>query len=387
MGQDIDTTGMLEGVSWSRDTWIRLAHLGRLPLAAVTRLAQCWPSDETLARASRAALTDAGIPAAAAERWRSISADDIRACVEWLRGPDRHLVDLGSAAYPPLLRRISDPPVALYVCGDRDALSLPMLAMVGSRNPTRGGQDNARQFAAHLAGCGLIIVSGLAAGVDSASHLGALDADGLTVAVCGTGLDTIYPASNTSLAQQIARNGALLSEYPIGTPPRRANFPQRNRLISGMALGTLIVEASRRSGSLITARLASEQGREVFAIPGSIHNPMARGCHWLIRQGAKLVETAEDVLEELAPLLGAALGQPRARTVSPSQPVPALDADYLQLLDAMGHDPASIDTLVERSGLTAAEVSSMLLILELNGLVVAAPGGLFTRTPSKRLTR
>jgi DNA processing protein len=278
------------------------------------------------------------------------------------------------------LREIPDPPPLLFVHGDPEVLHTPQLAMVGSRNPSVSGSETAREFAYHLATSGLSITSGLAIGIDGASHAGALDAGGITIAVTGTGLDRVYPASQHDLAHRIAEQGALVSEFPPQTQVKSGNFPRRNRIISGLALGTLVVEAAHKSGSLITARLASEQGREVFAIPGSIHNPMARGCHRLIRQGAKLVETANDVLEELAPLLQELEPLPHQGTQESLELRDELDAEYQLLLKCMGFDPTPIDLLIERSGLTAEVVSSMLILLELEGHVSSAPGGIYCRT-------
>jgi DNA processing protein len=302
--------------------------------------------------------------------------------LRWLEADGHHFIPWGSPDYPALLTQLRDPPIGLYVRGHPSVLASPQLAMVGSRNPTPAGRDTARDFAAHLASCGLTITSGLAAGIDTASHAGALAADGITIAVCGTGLDILYPQSNAALAQSIVVKGALISEFATGTPPIKHNFPRRNRLISGLALGTLVVEAAVRSGSLITARLAGEQGREVFAIPGSIHNPLARGCHQLIRQGAKLVETAQDILTELGPL-ASTLQQPLALSksadVSGNFPSP-LDKEYEILLDALGFAPAGMDLLVQRTGLKTDVVASMLLILELDGHIESYPGGLYVRT-------
>ncbi len=294
------------------------------------------------------------------------------AALTWLSQPAHHLVTWADADYPALLRQIPDPPLALYVLGDRALLSRPQLAIVGSRNPTPTGRENARAFSRHLAGAGLAITSGMALGIDGAAHRGALAAEGgATVAVVATGLDRVYPARHKELAHDIAARGALVSEFPLGTPPLAEHFPNRNRLISGLSLGVLVVEAAVGSGSLITARLATDQGREVFAIPGSIHSPLSRGCHALVRQGAKLVETANDVLEELGAL---------ARVAAEARPLPAdLPAPQRQLLEHLGHDPASIDQLVERSGLTAEAVSSMLVQLELQGLVEAGAGGKYQR--------
>jgi len=289
------------------------------------------------------------------------------------------------ARYPALLGQIADAPALLYVRGDPQALTAPQLAMVGSRRPTAGAARTARQFAAYLAQAGLVITSGLAVGIDAASHAGALDAGGRSIAVLGSGLDAIYPPEHAGLAARIAAHGALVSEFPPGTPPRRGNFPRRNRLISALSLGTLVVEAARHSGSLITARLAAEQGREVFAVPGSIHNPLVRGCHALIRGGATLVEGAEDVLQELQ------IPLPKQQlTESPEAPREAsgagalLDNDYKILLDALGHEPAGVDLLVERSGLPSPSVASMLLILELEGHVELQADGRYMRLGEPR---
>jgi len=301
--------------------------------------------------------------------------------MQWLEQPRNHLLRITDPDYPPLLRELASPPTALFLHGDPDLLSLPQIAIVGSRNPSTGGRRNAMEFAAHLAHAGLVIASGLATGIDAAAHRGALDADGFTLAVTGTGLDRVYPAHNRALAHDIAMNGLLVSEFPTGTPPLPANFPRRNRILAGLALGTLVVEAALRSGSLITARLAAEAGREVFAIPGSIHNPLARGCHALIRDGAKLVETGGHILEELAGLLREAGFNPRP-TPEPAAVEDAaqgMDLQHAALLDAMGFDPATTDELVQRTGFPAAEVSSMLLLLELQGHVSSGAGGLFTR--------
>ncbi len=312
--------------------------------------------------------------------WRGAEQD-----MHWLARPGNRLLRITDPAYPARLRALPNPPSALFLHGDPTLLSLPQLAIVGSRHPTTGGRRNARDFAAHLAGAGLVIDSGLATGIDAAAHRGALDADGLTLAVTGTGLDRVYPAKNRTLAHEIAMSGLLVSEFPTGTPPLPANFPRRNRVLAGLSLGTLVVEAALKSGSLITARLAAEAGREVFAIPGSIHNPMARGCHALIRDGAKLVETAEHVFEELVPLLGDTVAQARITPTEASGPVAeeaSMDPQHRQLLDAMGYDPVTTDELVKRTGFPASEVSSILLLLELQGHVSSAPGGLFTQLGS-----
>ncbi|MGI9200126.1 MAG: DNA-processing protein DprA [Woeseiaceae bacterium] len=298
---------------------------------------------------------------------------------EWQREARHHVLQADDEAFPQLLREISNPPLLLYVDGNVDILHLPALAIVGSRNPSKGGERNAFEFAQHLASVGFTIVSGLAQGIDTAAHQGALAAGGRTIALLGHGVDRVYPASNKALAEEIAATGALVSEFPLGTHPQRELFPQRNRLISGLSLGTLVVEAARRSGSLITARLAGEQGREVFALPGSIHNPLARGCHQLIRQGAKLVETSADIVAELAPLAGQIL-QNTMESTSNEETGELLDDEYVQLRNYIGHDPIGIDELAQNSGLTIEQVSSMLLILELHGEIESLSGGRYVLT-------
>lgn len=294
-----------------------------------------------------------------------------------MAGPDHHLVYRDADDFPLLLQQIPDPPEKLYVSGNVDALHLPALAIVGSRNPTRQGRQNAYEFARHLGRSGFCIVSGLAQGIDAAAHEGALDGGAMTVAFLGHGIDQVYPPANRDLARRIRHQGALCSEFPLGTGPRRELFPQRNRLISGLALGTIVVEAALRSGSLITARLASEQGREVFAIPGSIHNPLSRGCHLLIRQGAKLVESAADIVSELGPLVQHIATRPDETNTSVSDAADK-DTDYEMLLEVMGFDPATADELAGQSGLTIDQVSSMLLILELHGEIEALSGGRYS---------
>ncbi len=302
----------------------------------------------------------------------------------WLEQPGQHLIVFGSADYPPLLARAPDPPAALWVRGDPTVLWLPQLAIVGARSASAGGLANARDFAATFARGGLVVTSGLAEGVDGAAHTATLDAGGSTIAVSGTGVDVVFPRQHAQLAARIAAQGALVSEFALGTDGRAAHFPRRNRIIAGLSLGTLVVEAGLRSGTLITARCASEAGREVFAIPGSIHNPLARGCHRLIRDGAKLVESAQDVLDELGPLareLGADLAQrlaaAPASTAHASRPGArqTQDPEYAALLAALGHDPLPMDELAARTGLTVASLSSMLLMLELDGVVVSGQGG------------
>jgi DNA processing protein len=291
--------------------------------------------------------------------------DAVGRALEWVSRPQRAIVTLADASYPRQLLEIADPPALLYVVGDATLLSSVSLAVVGSRNATPQGLANAQAFARALSSAGMTIVSGLALGIDSAAHRGGLEARGGTIAVLGTGADVVYPKQNEALAREITARGALISEFPLGTPPVPGNFPRRNRLISGLARGCLVVEAAHPSGSMITARLANEQGRDVFAIPGSIHSPLSRGCHALIKQGAKLVETAQDVLDELG--------------VAGRTSAPVARAADTELLAHMGFDPCDIDTLVARSGLTADAVSAMLLQLELDGRVGSLSGGLYQR--------
>jgi len=291
--------------------------------------------------------------------------------------PQHHVLGWHEADYPALLREMPGPPLALFVSGDPARLWHPSIAIVGSRRPSAGGRENGYAFAAAMARSGLAVTSGLAAGIDGAAHRAALDAGGLTIAVLGTGIDDPYPRAHVELYRQIiARGSVVVSEYPPGTPARRGQFPARNRIIAGLALGTLVVEAAQRSGALITARLASEAGREVFAIPGSIHNPMARGCHRLLRQGAVLVETPEEVRQTLAPM-AASLGQSiKHRLQAEPEPVTPAPAhpDARRLWHALGHDPVGLDQLAERTGLPAATLSSLLLVLELEGRIAAAHG-------------
>ena len=276
------------------------------------------------------------------------------------------MLTLADTAYPKQLLEIPDPPALLYVAGSPELLSIPSLAVVGSRNATPQGLRNAHAFARAFSDAGLAIVSGLAIGVDSDAHRGGLEGPGSTIAVLGTGIDVTYPRRNAALADEILSRGALVSEFPLGTEPHAGNFPRRNRLISGLAKGCLVIEAAVDSGSLITARFAVDQGREVFAIPGSIHSPLSKGCHALIKQGAKLVESAQDVLDELG--------------ISGRRPASAQEAGKgHDLLEKMGFDPCDIDELTVRSGLSAEAVSATLLELELDGKIAGLPGGLYQR--------
>jgi DNA processing protein len=303
----------------------------------------------------------------------------------WAEDPAHHVLPFNDLRYPALLRAVPGCPIALYVAGSIDALNEPQLAIVGTRNPSPAGREIAFEFAAALAQRGLSITSGLADGIDSAAHRGALAAQGTTLAVLGSGIDIIYPRRNRPLSDEIRRNGALISEFPLGTPPRRANFPRRNRIIAALTLGTLVVEAAQRSGSLITARLAGDAGREVFAVPGSIRNPVSRGCHALIRQGAKLTESAADILSELNfSAFFAKVGCPAEARARALRFEAGMDKEHKILLDALGFDPVDLDTLVVRTGFKPEAVSSMMLILELEGHVQAAPGGRYSRVVRSR---
>lgn len=353
--------------------WLALAN-AHVRVSEFLLLADHFGGPAEIARQTQSRLQKTGLTEHKSAAIANPDTDQIDRGLEWLAGDRHHLITWHSDTCPDLLRQIPSPPLLLYVNGNPDLLHLPALAIVGSRNPTAGGARNAFDFAHHLCSAGFTIVSGLAQGIDSAAHRGAIKAGGNTIAFLGHGIDRIYPAANSDLAHDIAAGGALISEYPLGTQPAKHHFPERNRLISGVSLGTLVVEAARRSGSLITARLAAEQGREVFALPGSIHNPMARGCHELIRQGAKLVETAADIVSELAPLADLAL-QTTMESGARELPEMPVDDEYAALRQSLGHDPLSADEVAGRSGLTIEQVSSMLLILELRGEVESLPGG------------
>ncbi|HOV95992.1 MAG TPA: DNA-processing protein DprA [Thermomonas sp.] len=322
-----------------------------------------------------------GLTAPVCNAIRTPDAAALRNAAEWLQAPGHHLLGWRDAEYPPLLRRIASPPAMLFVAGDPAQLWRPAVAIVGSRTATAGGCTNAGQFARQLAKAGLCIASGLAAGIDAAAHSATLEAGGVTVAVLGTGPDIAYPARHQTLLERIAATGAVVSEHPPGTGPLRQHFPSRNRILAGLSLGTLVIEAALRSGALITAHQAIDAGREVFAVPGSIHNPMVRGCHRLIREGATLVETPQEVIDALTPLVldlaralqGELCASPLP-SVAPAQSPLLAQTNYNRLWQALGHDPTGMDALEERTGLTVAELSAMLLTLELEGHVAAEHG-------------
>ena len=383
-------------------SWLRLALSPGIGNETARKLLTAFGSVQAVFAQDAAALRQLG----SEKLVRALHAEpeglktQLQTTLAWLRGgPDRRLATLDDAAYPPVLLNIEDPPLMLYLLGvhvntaffapENRANDAVNLAMVGSRNPTPQGEANAREFARYFASKGLTVVSGLALGIDGAAHDGALIGDGQTIAVVGTGLDRVYPKKHLALAHRIAAQGMLVSEFPLGTPPLTANFPKRNRIISGLSVGTLVVEAALKSGSLITARMAVEQGRDVFAIPGSIHSPQSRGCHALIKQGAKLVEVAEDVLEELGLSLPAAPRPAQRRAVShtaretepplqQAQQGEAANSDSA-LLTALGHDPVSLDALQARTGLPTPQLQAELMTLELQGQLARLPGGFFQR--------
>jgi DNA processing protein len=358
----------MNDAAWDRR---KLAAAARAQLSAVQLMALAGPGAPGAGHPESSSLTTLAL-----SRFLQPDESAVDADLRWLDASGAQLLSATDPRYPALLRESPDAPGVLYVLGDPQALSEPQIAMVGSRGPTAGGRDTARSFAAWFASAGITVTSGLALGIDAACHQGALQAGGLTVAVLGCGLDTCYPRQNGPLFEKIRRSGALVSEFPPGTKALAAHFPQRNRIIAGLAHGTLVVEAGSQSGSLITARLAGAAGREVFAIPSSIHNPVARGCHELIRQGAKLVEKPEDVLVDLKISLSS---QILAAPPSGTGEAPVLDKAYKILLDALAFEPASVDTLIERTGLNSESIASMLLVLELDGHVAPHPGGRYSR--------
>ena len=359
-------------------SWLQLTLSPGLSPSAIRRLlGEFGLPDQVLARPRN--VLAAYAPAAALDAlFSDETRDSVARALEWVAEPGHWIVTLADSAYPRALLEITDPPPLLYVSGRVELLARPSLAVVGSRNATPQGESNAEAFAKSLSEAGLTIVSGLAMGIDAAAHRGGLAGPGSTIALLGTGIDVIYPRRNAELAADLAERGALVSEFPIGTGPVAYNFPRRNRLISGMSRGCLVVEAAAASGSLITARSAAEQGREVFAIPGSIHSPLSKGCHALIKSGAKLVESAEDILAELAGFRAASRSPAPAARSSPRA------SNEPELLAHMGHDAVDIDLLCARAGWTAEQVSSELLRLELDGRITVLPGGLYQRLEKGR---
>lgn len=353
------------------ESWLKLALVPGIGDGTQRKLLEAFGSPDVVLSASRAQLVRHISQKQADDLLAGPDAQQLADTLSWLSEPGHHLITWQDEDYPSQLREIPDPPVLLFAKGLRNLLQQNCLAIVGSRNATPQGEANAEAFAETLSRAGITIVSGLALGIDAAAHRGGLKGTGSTIAVVGTGLDRVYPARNKALAHDIAENGLLLSEFPLGTISAPGHFPKRNRVISGLSHAVLVVEAALNSGSLITARLALEQGREVMAIPGSIHSPLSKGCHALIKQGAKLVESAQDIAEELA------------WPVMPSQMPQSSDAARRDdpLLQHIGFDPVSLDQLVERSGLTVEALSAKLLTLELEGFVSQLPGGRYQRLP------
>jgi DNA processing protein len=345
-------------------SWVILSLIPGLGNEGLRRLLQAYGSPEAVLCASVSSLSKCAKPAVACAIAEGIDESELAPVAAWLGDSLNRILTIADTDYPQQLLNITDPPLLLYVKGRLDLLNMQSLAIVGSRNASAQGLRNAEAFAKSASDTGLCIVSGMAHGIDSSAHLGGLEGVGSSIAVVGTGLDKVYPAANRELAHRLAQHGTLISEFPLGTPPLAANFPRRNRIISGLSLGCLVVEASLQSGSLITARMALEQGREVFAIPGSIHSPQSKGCHALIKQGAKLVENAQDILEELG------------YRSSTAHPEIALEHP---LFVHLGFDPLDTESLAQRSGLTIAELSAILLQLELDGHIASLPGGLYQR--------
>ena len=347
-------------------SWLALSQIPGLGNEGMRRLLQAFGTPAHIFATPAHTLKQVVQPAVAQAISQGWDEAALAPTFSWLEDPNNAILTLADPGYPQVLLNIPDPPLLLYVKGRRELLNRPTLAVVGSRNATAQGLSNAEAFAQAASAAGLCIASGMAHGIDAAAHRGGLRGPGSSIGVIGTGLDKVYPAANRELAHQLAQEGVLVSEFPLGTPPLASNFPRRNRIISGLSLGCLVVEASLQSGSLITARMALEQGREVFAIPGSIHAPQSKGCHHLIKQGAKLVESAQDILEEL--------GRFDAAPVLPA----AAPKDH-PLFAHLGFDPIDMDSLSQQSGLTIEALSAILLQLELEGGVAALPGGLYQR--------
>jgi DNA processing protein len=362
--------------------FLRLFHVFGIGRVSLLDLREKFGGDfNQIFTVSRHDLEAAGLSPKQIDQIKSPNESQVEKELAWAEQPSNHIICFDDDAYPALLKQTVNYPALLYCSGNIDLLSNPQIAIVGSRNCTPGGAKTAHDFASYLSNAGITITSGMAIGIDTHAHLGALTGIGKTIAVTGTGLDQIYPAKNSQLAYDIHSDGLLVTEFSLGTGPRSENFPRRNRIISGLSVATLVVEAARRSGSLITAHQAVEQGREVFAIPGSIHNPQVRGCHQLIREGARLADKASDIIKDLSSLLGYIASQPVAEQPSsdPTKGSKKPDKVCRKLLEQIGYDPISTDALVERSGLTIDKVSSMLLLLELDELIQSAPGGHYVR--------
>lgn len=347
--------------------YLALNRMEKVGPRTVLKLHRRWPDLQHMFQLAITELEEAGLPRALAQTIAGFDFSSIQSDLDWFNAvDDHHILTWDSPEYPALLKEISDPPIVLYAKGQLSCLQQPKLAVVGSRNPTATGSENARLFAKSIAAYGVTIVSGLALGIDAQAHIGCLEAGGQTIAVLGTGIDCIYPYRHLRLSQQISQNGLLLSEFPLKSPPIAGHFPRRNRIISGLSLCTLVVESAIKSGSLITARMALEQNRDVLAIPGSIHNPLARGCHYLLQQGAKLVTSVADVLEEL-------MIESKEKTTSKT--ILSLASGNKNLVKFIGFEMTTVDQIILRSGCTVEQVTCELAELELNGAVVSVPGG------------
>lgn len=390
-------------------TWLSLVHTRGLGPKLLRKLLAGFGSVDAIASASDSKLAEIGLSRKVIDAMNNVDKELIDADINWSHeGDDRHILTLDSALYPSLLKEIADPPIVLYVRGDPEVLQTPQLAIVGSRKPGPGAQANGQRLAGEIASFGITITSGLALGVDAIAHRAALDADGFTIAVTATGLDRVYPASHQSLAQEIAASGAIISEFPIGTNPLPAYFPRRNRIISGLSYGTLVVEAALKSGTLTTAAHATEQGREVFAIPGNIENPQARGSHSLLKDGATLVETSADILRQLAPVIPKTLDfAADPKTSMPKKPTPAVEQNIATaaekhpgkpknqpgddkqsiVLAAIEYEPLSIDELVDNTGFDIVAVTNLTLELELSGLIETVAGGRYQKLSSGKLSK
>lgn len=384
----MDATATMDGIDADTDALLRLVATGGSAAARRTLL-ESWGGPVAALDAGSGAWREAGLDVRQSQALRDPDAGRLAQARNWLREPGHAVIGWHDPDYPPLLRRIGSPPLALFVAGNAALAWRPCVAVVGSRSPTSGGRDHAYAFARALADAGFVVASGLASGIDAAAHRAALAAggDAGTIAVLGSGPDVAYPRSHRDLLADVARDGLIVSEHLPGTEARREFFPSRNRILAGLSLGTLVVEAGERSGALITARQAADAGREVFAVPGSIRNPLSRGCHRLIRDGAQLVESPEEVIQTLAPLGAGQAAALRMRLDIPTstagtEPAPAPweeDPDYNRLWQALGHDPTDMDCLGIATGLTAAELSSMLLVMELEGRVAVGHGRYWRR--------
>ncbi len=347
--------------------FLALNRMNKIGPRTVAKLQKRWPDLEQMFQLSAIELEQSGLPPLLAKTITEFDLDCVNEDLNWFNAAeDNHLISWDSSDYPALLKEISDPPVVLYAKGQLSSLQKPRLAVVGSRNPSITGSENAKHFSKELSAQGITIVSGLALGIDAQAHIGCLEAKGQTIGVLGTGIDCIYPRRHMRLAEQITENGLLISEFPLKSPPIAGHFPRRNRIISGLSLCTLVIEAAIKSGSLITARMALEQNRDVLAIPGSIHNPLARGCHYLLQQGAKLVTSVNDVLEEL---------RMEQNDFTADKPIFSLASRNENLVKFIGFELTSIDQIIMRSGSSVEQVTSELAELELSGTILSVPGG------------